>query len=90
MQIQSWQRHVSYFDRHIKPAQNEPQSAGVLGLDTGRRSAQEKAFQTFMSEFEYGHTEVVTRNVSGYNPGSQVLMPSTVAARPKKGVDRLH
>jgi len=82
MQVQSWQRHVSCFDRHMKPAQNEPQPAGVLGLDTGRRSAQEKAFQTLMSEFEYGHMEIVTRNVPGYNPGLHLVW-SKYSAEPQ-------
>jgi hypothetical protein len=69
VEVQAWQRHVSRFDRNIEATQDESQSTGVLGLNSGRRSAQEKPFQTLMSEFEYRHVEIVTRNVPGYNLG---------------------
>jgi hypothetical protein len=70
VQAQPWQGHVSRFDRHIESAQDESQPPGVLGLDSGRSSTQKKALQTLMSELDYRHVQIVTRNVPGYNPAN--------------------
>jgi hypothetical protein len=53
----------------VETTQDEPQTIGMLGPDSGRRATQEEPFQAFVSEGEYRHAASATRNVSGYNPG---------------------
>jgi hypothetical protein len=55
VQLQSWQRHVSRFDRHVQPTKDEPKPTGVIRIYSGGRAVQEEAFQSLMSEFENRH-----------------------------------
>jgi hypothetical protein len=66
VQPEAGQSHVARLNRNIEAAQDQSQFAGMLRLDFGRVSVYEKTLQAFMSETEYRHAMIVTRNASGY------------------------
>jgi hypothetical protein len=76
VQAKAGQGHVTWFSGSTESAQDQSQFAGMLRLDSGRASTQEEALQTLVTEAEYGHASIVTRNVSGYNDvGSEAASP---------------
>jgi hypothetical protein len=70
VQVEAGQGHVAWLGRHIETSQDQSQLTGMFRLDPGRDSTPEEPLQAVVSEAEYGHPSIVTRNVSGYKyPG---------------------
>jgi hypothetical protein len=67
VQAEAGQSHVAWLGGYIESAQDQSQLTGMLRLYPRRDSTQEEALQTLVSEPEYGHAVIVTRNVTGYN-----------------------
>ena len=57
VQFQSWQRHVSWLDRHVQPAKDKSKPSGVVRIYSGRCAMQTKTFRSLMSEFENRHSK---------------------------------
>jgi len=76
MQIQAGEAHVARPGGYTQATQDQPQSVGVPGLDTGLASGGEEPLQTFVPKGLDRHRISVTRNASRYNPHNTALHPT--------------
>lgn len=64
VQIQSRQTHVGWTSRDAKAAKYEPESAGVLGLDSGFGARCKETLQALVSKSLNRHKRIVTYYVT--------------------------